>query len=51
MVIADPLYRPICPAEATFVPLPAEAFSGRIWREEIPDLVSCFNQFVRKVMV
>ena len=51
MVIADPLYRPICPAEATFVPLPAEAFSGRIWREEIPDLVSCFDQFVRKVMV
>ena len=50
-VIADPLYRPICPEGATFVPLPAEAFSGRIWREEIPELVSGFDEFVRKVII
>lgn len=38
-IIADPLYRPICPAGADFIPLPSEAFSGRIYRQDIPDLV------------
>lgn len=37
-VIADPLYHPICPKDAHFVPLPHEAFSGRIYRADIPDL-------------
>ncbi len=37
-VIADPLYRPICPKYAHFFPLPHEAFSGRIYRADIPDL-------------
>ena len=39
-VIADPLYKPICPAGAKFIPLPSEAFSGRIFRKDIPDLVA-----------
>ena len=39
-IIADPLYRPICPPAARFIPLPSEAFSGRIYRNEIPDLVA-----------
>ncbi|MHC1721526.1 MAG: nitrogenase component 1 [Clostridiaceae bacterium] len=39
ILIADPLYRPICPEECRFVPLPHEAFSGRTFRKEIPDLV------------
>ena len=39
-VIADPLYRPIIPENAKFIALPHEAFSGRIYREEIPDLIS-----------
>ena len=43
MVIADPLYRPICLAEAEFIPLPAECFSGRIYRNEIPNLISNFK--------
>jgi len=39
IVIADPMYRPICPADAGFISLPHEAFSGRIYRRDIPDLV------------
>lgn len=38
-IIADPLYKPICPKEAKFTALPHEAFSGRIFRKNIPDLV------------
>jgi hypothetical protein len=38
-IIADPLYKPICPKTARFVPLPHEAFSGRIYRKQIPELV------------
>ena len=37
-VIADPLYQPICPKNASFIPLPHEAFSGRIYRRDIPDI-------------
>ncbi len=44
MVIADPLYRPICPKDAKFIPLPAESFSGRIYRNEIPNLVDRFEE-------
>ena len=29
-IIADPLYKPICPETAEFIALPSEAFSGRI---------------------
>ncbi len=43
MVIADPLYRPICPKDAKFIPLPAESFSGRIYRNEIPNLITGFE--------
>jgi hypothetical protein len=38
-IIADPMYRPICPADCRFVPLPSEAFSGRIYRKDIPNLI------------
>ena len=37
-VIADPLYRRIVPAKSEFFPLPHEAFSGRIYRRQIPNL-------------
>lgn len=37
-VIADPIYKTICSGTVNFVPLPHEAFSGRIYRKEIPDL-------------
>ena len=48
-VIADPLYRPICPEEAKFVSLPSEAFSGRIYRDEIPDLVRDFGTLIERL--
>ena len=37
-VIADPMYAPIVPEGIKFIPLPHEGFSGRLYREEIPDL-------------
>ena len=49
VIIADPLYRPICPENAQFIPLPAEAFSGRIYRNQIPDLVSDFKNFAEEL--
>ena len=45
-VIADPLYKPIVPESAEFIPLPSEAFSGRIYRDEIPDLIADFRTFL-----
>ena len=48
-IIADPLYKPICPDSAKFIPLPTQAFSGRMYRDDIPDLVRdpglILNQF------
>ncbi len=38
-VIADPMYKPIVPAGVKFIELPHEAFSGRLYRDGIPDLV------------
>lgn len=48
-IIADPLFKPICPAGTRFVRLPAENFSGRIWREEIPNLITHFNDFAKEI--
>ena len=31
IIVADPLYKPICPAKCTFYELPHVAFSGRLW--------------------
>ena len=39
-IIADPLYRPICPLDSNFISLPHEAFSGRIYRDEIPNIIN-----------
>lgn len=39
-IIADPLFRPICPIDSTFISLPHEAFSGRIYRDEIPNIIN-----------
>lgn len=38
-VVADPLYSFICPESSKFISYPHEAFSGRIYRSEIPDPV------------
>ncbi|MGN0294580.1 MAG: nitrogenase component 1 [Lachnospiraceae bacterium] len=45
VIVADPMYRPICPAESRFYELPHEAFSGRIYRRKIPDLVKTRSVF------
>lgn len=39
-VIADPIYKTICSEKTNFISLPHEAFSGRIYRKEIPDLMN-----------
>ena len=39
-IIADPLFRPICPIDSNFISLPHEAFSGRIYRDEIPNIIN-----------
>ena len=46
-VIADPLYKPIVPESAEFISLPSEAFSGRIYRDEIPDQTADFSTFLK----
>ena len=51
MIIADPRYRPICPETARFVPLPQEAFSGRIYRKQIPNLVADFESFAKELII
>ena len=50
IVIADPLYQPICPEDTKFVSLPAEAFSGRIYRQQIPNLITNFEDFAKEVL-
>ena len=40
IIIADPLYRPICPLDSNFISLPHEGFSGQIYRAEIPNLIN-----------
>ena len=48
-VIADPMYKPIVPDSANFLPLPSEAFSGRLFRESIPDLIADFDQLIMQL--
>lgn len=38
-VAADPLFAPVCPESIPFYRLPHEAFSGRCFRERIPNLM------------
>ena len=49
VVIADPLFAPICKDGIRFVNLPSESFSGRIYRDQIPNLVSDFTKFISEV--
>ncbi|MEE0481547.1 MAG: nitrogenase component 1 [Mitsuokella jalaludinii] len=52
LIIADPLYQPICPAGAAFLSLPHIAFSGRLYEEHIPNLIEadCFADFTKKIL-
>ena len=38
IIVADPLYRPICPKDAQFFELPHIAFSGRIYLKKIKQM-------------
>ena len=38
IIVADPLYRPVCPEKAQFYELPHIAFSGRIYKKHLPVL-------------
>ena len=40
-VIADPMYRPLCPEDAAFYSLPTVALSGRIYLKNMKDLSQC----------
>lgn len=48
-IIADPLYRPICPKAAHFIPLGHEAFSGRLYEKRIPNLIRDFTAFAAQL--
>ena len=50
LVIADPLFRPICPEGVRFLELPSESFSGRLFRERIPNLISDAEAFLSEVL-
>lgn len=52
LIIADPLYEPICPPSAAFIPLPHIAFSGRLYEKDIPNLIEAapFAAFVQKIL-
>ena len=52
LIIADPLYEPVCPPSAAFIPLPHIAFSGRLYEKDIPNLIEAapFAAFVQKIL-
>ncbi len=45
ILVADPLYRLVCPEDCQFVEMPHIAFSGRIYGEKLPDL----NQITEEI--
>ena len=49
VVIADPMYKPIAPSGCVFVDMPTESFSGRIYRNDIIDVVSDFSPIRSKI--
>ncbi|MBR5308452.1 MAG: oxidoreductase [Clostridia bacterium] len=49
-VIADPMYKPIVPEGAGFIALPHEAFSGRIYRKDIPNLADGIDVIAREIL-
>ncbi len=48
-VIADPMYKPICSDNTNFINLPHEAFSGRIYRDNIPNLIDSIKYITDKL--
>jgi len=51
LVIADPMYAPALPGGARLLALPHEAYSGRIYRSEIPALIgSALEEWIEEKM-
>ena len=53
-VIADPLFRPLCKNSGDknglgFIALPHEAFSGRLYRKDIPDLIKNADEILKSI--
>jgi len=48
LVVADPLYEPIC-GKATLVRLPHMAFSGRLFENEIPNLIGDGEELIKRI--
>ena len=46
IIVADPLYRPICPKDSRFYELPHIAFSGRIFLKKLKQENSMFLEFL-----
>ena len=46
IIIADPLYHPVCPPNAKFYKLPHIAFSGRIYRKELTNISKKYGKFI-----
>ena len=49
LIIADPMYQPICPKTARFIGLGHEGFSGRIYRSSIPDMTESLDWLKAKL--
>ncbi|AWI05570.1 nitrogenase component 1 [Clostridium drakei] len=43
VIIADPIYRSIAQSGTKFISLPHEAFSGRLYRKDIPNLIKSID--------
>ena len=49
IIIADPLFKAVCSPEAKFISLPSEAFSGRLYRAEIPNPITGLDNVLGKI--
>ncbi|MDE6707463.1 MAG: hypothetical protein K2K06_05455, partial [Oscillospiraceae bacterium] len=49
IIIADPLYQPICPKSAKFIPLGHEGFSGRIYHDIMPDMTDSLDWILNQL--
>ncbi len=48
-VISDPIYRNVLTEKAAFIALPHEAYSGRIFRKDIPNLIGDISYIAEKL--
>lgn len=49
LVIGDPIYRKVLNRDVRFLPLPHEAYSGRIYRKDIPNLIGNISYISEKL--